>query len=126
MSRVIPSLSTKQTGPAGAGNTNGALTQAKEVTHGPSSVPSIRFAVVRRADRRRHQRHDRRARRGAPSRGASRRGAQGARDSCARSSRAPPASTSASRSDEYHADPSLGSTDLKRLLRSPADYWWES
>lgn len=27
---------------------------------------------------------------------------------------------------EYHADPSLGSTDLKRLLRSPTDYWWGS
>jgi hypothetical protein len=27
---------------------------------------------------------------------------------------------------EYHADPSLGSTDLKRLLRSPTDYWWQS
>src|SRR5262245_8349396 len=29
-------------------------------------------------------------------------------------------------SAEYHADPSLGSSDLKRLLRSPADYWWSS
>src|SRR5690242_14130853 len=28
--------------------------------------------------------------------------------------------------EEYHRDPSLGSTDLKRLLRSPSDYWWES
>jgi len=27
---------------------------------------------------------------------------------------------------EYHADPSLGSTDLKRLLRSTMDYWWQS
>jgi PDDEXK-like domain of unknown function (DUF3799)/SAP domain len=27
---------------------------------------------------------------------------------------------------EYHADPSLGSTDIKRLLRSPTDYWWNS
>jgi hypothetical protein len=26
----------------------------------------------------------------------------------------------------YHADPSLGGGDLKRLLRSPTDYWWES
>lgn len=29
-------------------------------------------------------------------------------------------------SAEYHADPSLGSSDIKRLLRSPSDYWWES
>jgi PDDEXK-like uncharacterized protein DUF3799/SAP domain-containing protein len=28
--------------------------------------------------------------------------------------------------EEYHRDPALGSTDLKRLLRSPSDYWWES
>jgi hypothetical protein len=27
---------------------------------------------------------------------------------------------------DYHADPSLGSTDLKRLLRSTMDYWWQS
>src|SRR5262245_29067159 len=27
---------------------------------------------------------------------------------------------------EYHADPSLGSTDLKRLLQAPAVYWWHS
>lgn len=27
---------------------------------------------------------------------------------------------------EHHADPSLGSTDLKRLLRSTMDYWWGS
>src|SRR5262245_46437819 len=26
---------------------------------------------------------------------------------------------------QYLADPSLGSSDIKRLLRSPADYWWE-
>lgn len=26
--------------------------------------------------------------------------------------------------DEYHADPSLGSTDMKRLLSNPADYWF--
>jgi len=29
-------------------------------------------------------------------------------------------------SADYHADPSLGSSDIKRLLRSPSDYWWES
>lgn len=28
--------------------------------------------------------------------------------------------------DVYHADPALGSTDLKRLLTSPPDYWWNS
>jgi PDDEXK-like domain of unknown function (DUF3799)/SAP domain len=28
--------------------------------------------------------------------------------------------------EAYHADPSLGSTDIKRLLRSPCDYWWHS
>lgn len=28
--------------------------------------------------------------------------------------------------DEYHADPSLGSTSIKKLLETPADYWWES
>jgi hypothetical protein len=27
---------------------------------------------------------------------------------------------------DYHADPSLGGSDLKRLLRSPSDYWFES
>src|SRR5262249_27241385 len=27
---------------------------------------------------------------------------------------------------EYHADPSLGSADLKRLLQAPAVYWWHS
>jgi PDDEXK-like uncharacterized protein DUF3799/SAP domain-containing protein len=27
---------------------------------------------------------------------------------------------------EYHADPSLGSSDLKRLLQAPAVYWWHS
>jgi PDDEXK-like domain of unknown function (DUF3799)/SAP domain len=27
---------------------------------------------------------------------------------------------------EYHADPSLGSTDLKRLIQAPAVYWWHS
>jgi PDDEXK-like domain of unknown function (DUF3799) len=27
---------------------------------------------------------------------------------------------------EYHADPSLGSSDLKRLLQAPAVYWWRS
>src|SRR5262245_3537142 len=26
----------------------------------------------------------------------------------------------------YHAASNLGSSDIKRLLRSPADYWWES
>src|SRR3990167_4707282 len=26
----------------------------------------------------------------------------------------------------YHDDPSLGASDLKRLLRSPADFWWFS
>jgi len=26
----------------------------------------------------------------------------------------------------YHDDPSLGASDLKRLLRSPADFWWHS
>src|ERR1051326_5015376 len=29
-------------------------------------------------------------------------------------------------SEDYHRDPSLGSSDIKRLLRSPSDYWWES
>jgi hypothetical protein len=29
-------------------------------------------------------------------------------------------------SAEYHADPSLGSADLKRLLQAPAVYWWHS
>jgi hypothetical protein len=28
--------------------------------------------------------------------------------------------------DQYHADPALGSTDLRRLLASGPDYWWES
>lgn len=28
--------------------------------------------------------------------------------------------------EEYHADPALGSTDLKRLLISASDYWWHS
>lgn len=28
--------------------------------------------------------------------------------------------------DAYHADPALGSTDIKRLLVSPPDYWWNS
>lgn len=27
---------------------------------------------------------------------------------------------------DYHADPSLGSSDIRRLLQSPADYWWHS
>jgi len=27
---------------------------------------------------------------------------------------------------DYHADPALGSTDIKRLLASGADYWWSS
>lgn len=27
---------------------------------------------------------------------------------------------------DYHQDPSLGSSDIKRLLRSPTDYWWHS
>lgn len=27
---------------------------------------------------------------------------------------------------EYHADPALGSTDIRCLMRSPADYWWQS
>jgi hypothetical protein len=27
---------------------------------------------------------------------------------------------------EYHADPSVGSSDLKRLLQAPAVYWWHS
>lgn len=26
----------------------------------------------------------------------------------------------------YHADPALGSTDIRRLLSSPPDYWWHS
>src|SRR5262249_16842505 len=29
-------------------------------------------------------------------------------------------------SAEYHADPSVGSSDLKRLLQVPAVYWWHS
>lgn len=28
--------------------------------------------------------------------------------------------------DEYHTDPALGSTGLKKLLVSPPDYWWSS
>lgn len=28
--------------------------------------------------------------------------------------------------DEYHRDPALGSTDIRRMLRSPPDYWWHS
>ena len=28
--------------------------------------------------------------------------------------------------DEYHADPALGSTDIKSLLGEPAGYWWNS
>lgn len=28
--------------------------------------------------------------------------------------------------DKYHADPALGSSDMKRLAMSPARYWWES
>ncbi len=27
---------------------------------------------------------------------------------------------------EYHSDPALGSTDIRRLLVSPSDYWWYS
>jgi PDDEXK-like domain of unknown function (DUF3799)/SAP domain len=29
-------------------------------------------------------------------------------------------------SAEYHVDPSLGSSDLKRLIQAPAVYWWHS
>jgi hypothetical protein len=29
-------------------------------------------------------------------------------------------------SADYHADPSLGSSDVKRLLQAPAVYWWHS
>jgi hypothetical protein len=29
-------------------------------------------------------------------------------------------------SAEYHADPSVGSSDIKRLLQAPAVYWWHS
>jgi hypothetical protein len=29
-------------------------------------------------------------------------------------------------SAEYHADPSMGSSDIKRLLQAPAVYWWHS
>jgi hypothetical protein len=29
-------------------------------------------------------------------------------------------------SAEYHADPSLGSSDIKRLLQAPTVYWWHS
>ena len=28
--------------------------------------------------------------------------------------------------DDYHGDPALGSTDLRRLLASGPDYWWGS
>lgn len=28
--------------------------------------------------------------------------------------------------DEYHADPSLGSSSLKTLAKNPSTYWWES
>lgn len=28
--------------------------------------------------------------------------------------------------DEYHHDPALGSSDIRMLLQSPADYWWHS
>lgn len=28
--------------------------------------------------------------------------------------------------DEYHADPALGSSSIKKLLNQPFDYWWES
>lgn len=28
--------------------------------------------------------------------------------------------------DEYHGDPALGSTDIRKLLRSAPDYWWSS
>ena len=28
--------------------------------------------------------------------------------------------------ETYHADPALGSTDMKRLAYSPCDYWFES
>jgi PDDEXK-like domain of unknown function (DUF3799)/SAP domain len=28
--------------------------------------------------------------------------------------------------EEYHADPSLGSSDIKRLIQAPAVYWWHS
>jgi hypothetical protein len=28
--------------------------------------------------------------------------------------------------DDYHSDPALGSTDLRRLLTSGPDYWWHS
>lgn len=28
--------------------------------------------------------------------------------------------------DTYHADPALGSTDIRKLLISPSDYWWGS
>jgi len=27
---------------------------------------------------------------------------------------------------DYHADPALGSTGIKKLLENPADYWWSS
>ena len=28
--------------------------------------------------------------------------------------------------DDYHADPAISSTGIKQLLRSPAEYWWNS
>lgn len=28
--------------------------------------------------------------------------------------------------DEYHADPALGSSNIKQLRRNPSSYWWES
>lgn len=28
--------------------------------------------------------------------------------------------------DDYHADPAIGSTDLKQLLTNPTRYWWKS
>ncbi len=28
--------------------------------------------------------------------------------------------------NEYHRDPAIGSTDIRKLLRSAPDYWWES
>ena len=28
--------------------------------------------------------------------------------------------------EEYHDDPAIGSTDIKKLLKSPTEYWYNS
>ena len=85
-----------------------------------AAFPSIRTERLSRSGGRRHQRHDRRARRGAPSQGPlqSQRRRRPRRQRP--SSRVRPGVYFNLPMADYHADPSLGSTDLKALLRAPS------